>query len=224
MKTLFLLLFFYTTNVFAEIQATVFLYEEKEQNSPPVNMRYLVTEKHMRVDNGSESDDFILFDSALKKIFSINHDDQTILVIDNNTWKQPDYKFRVNIVRKTLSQAPKVSGQSLIDYSVLVNNEICSRFQLLPEKFSKEMAVFQTYQLVLSGQQVISLRHTPAEMQTPCFLVDQIYNDGAYYSVGLPVQEWHSRGYAKILTNYKQEKVKQDLFSLPEGYKEYSLN
>ncbi len=224
MKILFIVLFFYAANAFSAIQATVFLYEEKEQNTPPVNMRYLLTRKYMRIDNGQQTGDYILFDRKHKKIFSINHDDKTILVINNNHWEKPVFKFQTKILQNKLLQAPEVSGQSMVDYWVKADDKLCSRFQLLPEKFRQEMKVFHEYQKVLSGQQVKSIRHTPVEMQTPCFLVDQVYNDGAYYLEGLPVQEWHSRGYAKFLKDYKQEKVNPELFLLPDGYKEYSVN
>ena len=224
MKILFFVLFLYAANVFSEIQATVLLYEEKEQNTPSTNMRYIVTENNMRIDNGQPGDDYILYDRNPKKIFSINHNDKTILVIKDNHWVKQRFKFKTEVMRKKLDQAPKISGQILIDYWVKANDEVCSRFQLLPETFKKEMKVFYEYQKILSGQQVKSINHTPIEMQTPCFLIDQIYNDGAYYLEGLPVQEWHSRGYAKILKDFKHEEVSQELFLLPEGYKEYSIN
>jgi len=224
MKILFILLFCYMTNVFSAIQATVFLYEEKENDFPPANVRYLLTKKFMRIDNGHESDDYILFDREDKKIFSVNNEDQTILVINSKLWEKPDLKFPTKIFRKKLLQAPKISGQSLVDYSVKADNEVCSRYQLLPDMFKEEMNVFHEYQKILSGQQVKSLKLTPNEMKTPCFLVDQIYNDGSYYLEGVPVQEWHNRGYAKILKDFKQEEIKPDLLLLPKEYKKYSIN
>ena len=39
----------------------------------------------MRIDNGQADDDFILFDAIKQVIYSINHDDQTILTIKSNT-------------------------------------------------------------------------------------------------------------------------------------------
>ena len=86
------------------------------------------------------------------------------------------------------------------------------------------MQAFIEYQNVLSGQQAQILHNTPIEMQTPCFLVDQVYNAGDYYRIGLPVHEWHSRGYLRMLKDYKQEKVSADWFVLPKNFSRYSLS
>ena len=84
------------------------------------------------------------------------------------------------------------------------------------------MKLFRDYQTSLSGQLVASLHNTPEEYRTPCFLLHQVHNQGDYYSKGMPIQEWHSRGYMKRLKNYSREKVSDELFKLPQGYEEYS--
>jgi len=83
------------------------------------------------------------------------------------------------------------------------------------------MAIMQAYQNVLTGEQVRLLANTPEDMRSPCFLADQVYNDGGYYARGLPVQIWHSRGYARILTDFQDQQVEQALFTVPEDYQVY---
>jgi len=87
--------------------------------------------------------------------------------------------------------------------------------------YKKEMNVLYKYQQVLSGQQVATLKNTPKEFQTPCFLVDQVYHSGNYYKLGLPLRIQYSRGYVKLLKDFQQDEIDGVLFELPVSYKKY---
>ena len=211
----------FVTPTFADVKAMAFYYQEKETGTPVSNMRYLITEDYMRIDEGNESDDFILFDTFENKIYSINHEDQTALEIDYHPWKLPNFGFSRKVVNSKMTEAPKVSGKFIQRYQVFGNEKLCTDVQYIPDVYPEQMKVFAKYQRVLSGQQVVVLDATPSDMQTACFLVDQVYNDGGFYKKGLPVQIWHSRGYARMLIDFKEETVKENLFELPGEYRTY---
>ncbi|MFW2371643.1 MAG: hypothetical protein ACN4GM_00860 [Gammaproteobacteria bacterium] len=206
----------------AELNAQAFWYEELEQDLPPSLQRYLVTDHFLRIDSGQAGDDYILFDAARKIIYSINHDDQTILTIASKPWQLPEFEFQRHQVTDKLQQGPKLFGQTVTNYRLFADRDMCTEIQLVPEIHPRSRAMFRDYQQVLSGQQVQSLFNTPEDMRSPCFLIDQVFNTGEYYDQGLPVQEWHSRGYVRLLKDVKPLKVDETLFSLPENYQEYS--
>lgn len=205
----------------AELNAQAFWYEELEQDVPPSLHRYLVTDHFMRIDSGKAADDFILFDTSKKIIYSINHDDQSILTIETKSWQLPEFEFKQHQVTSKLEAAPKLFGKTVSNYRLFADKELCSEIQLVPDVYTKSREMFRNYQMVLSGQQVQSLFNTPQEMRNPCFLIDQVFNAGEYFDQGLPVQEWHSRGYVRLLKDVKSLKVDEKLFSLPENYQEY---
>ena len=204
------------------LQVTAFFYEELEEGAGKVDMRYLVGEDYLRIDYGNSQDDFILYDRKAETVYSVNKQDETILFINKHSWALPSFDFERKTIVNELANAPRIGGKLLKNFQLKAGNDSCTEVQLIPGVYAKEMAVFKSYQGILSGQQVKLLQNTPQEMQSPCFLVDQIYNAGEYYDMGLPVQEWHSRGYAKILTNYRQMQVPAHLFNLPEKYHRYS--
>lgn len=206
----------------AETDVAVFWYEEQETGTSADLLRYVVSKDFLRIDNGHSDDDFLLYDHNSKKIYSANHDDRTVMVIQNMAWTIPEFSFSHDVKIKTLKDAPQIAGKQVISYQVFAGKELCADIQLLPNSFSEEMKLFRDYQISLSGQLVASLHNTPKEYQTPCFLLHQVYNQGEYYSQGLPIQEWHGRGYMRILKNYTREKVSDDLFKLPKDYTEYS--
>lgn len=205
----------------AAINSLVLFYEEQEEGVDAQLMRYLVNDKFLRIDNGSAEDSFILFDVNKKTIYSVNHDDQTILNIEYTAWKQAAYDFKRTLSEKVLVDAPKIHNKDVNSYQVKAGEQVCTQVFLIKDMFPEKMSILHDYQQVLSGQQVASLKNTPEELRTPCFLLDQVYHAGDYYRLGLPVQITYSRGYVKFLKDFTESEIDSRLFVLPEGYQEY---
>lgn len=205
----------------ANINSLLLFYSEVEEGVEPQNMRYIVNNQFIRIDDGSEAADFILFNVDKKIIYSVNHDDQTILKIKNRPWKTPVFDFNVTVAQALMKKAPPVNNKTVVNYSVKVKDAVCTDVFLIKDTYPDEMKIMYQYQRILSGQQVSTLKNTPLEFQTPCFLVDQVYHEGEYYKLGLPLQITFSRGYAKLLRNYKRADMSDALFALPKGYSEY---
>ena len=196
-------------------------YDEVEEAAGGQTMRYLINSQYVRIDSGDTASDFILFDVNKNKIFSINHQDKTILTINAFEWKQPKFDFKVAVEKQKLEGAPKIANKPVFSYSVNAGDKTCTRVYYIKDTYADYMNVMYKYQQILSGQQVATLKNTPKEFHTPCFLLDQVYHTGEYYRLGLPVQIVHSRGYIKSLKDFKETSVSASLFLLPEGYSDY---
>jgi len=155
MKIIYLLLMAFFINVSASakgIKSLVLFYDEIEQGVGVQNMRYIINENYLRIDDGKDDADFILFDVKQKTIFSINHEDQTILKIENNKWKIPQLNFKININQHIMQDAPKVFNQAVYSYIVNADNIACTQVSFVKDKYLKDMQVLYLYQQVLSGQ------------------------------------------------------------------------
>lgn len=217
-------LVFSSLSAFADEEAMSFIYQEKETGTDPVIVRYLVNKLFLRIDNGGLQDDFLLFNRKTETIYNVNQDDMSILVIKPSKWRAPKFPFDIKVNKKILVDAPEIMGKKVLDYSKVAAGELCHQLKIVPDVYKKDMQAFIEYQNILSGQQVKILNNTPKEMQTPCLLVDQVFNAGDYYQLGLPIQESHSRGYVKSLKDYKKIKLKAEFFVLPKDFKEYSIS
>jgi len=215
-------LFLINTVKAEDISSRVFYYEETEQGVGTQTMRYIVNTRYLRIDNGEDNADFILFDTKQMIIYSINHEDKTILKIENKQWEMPEFDFKVKIQQEIMHKAPKISNKQVFSYIVKADEIACTQVSMIKDMYAEDMQVFYQYQQVLSGQQVATLKNTPKEMHTPCFLIDQIYHSGNYYKQGLPVHISYSRGYEKFLKDYKESMIDTKLFIKPEGYSEYT--
>jgi len=95
--------------------------------------------------------------------------------------------------------------------------------QLVPGLLPEVTKSLQSFQKIISAQQVLNLEQTPEEFKTPCYLVDQVYNKGDYYRKGLPIQEWHSNEKRRQLMNFEDIEVDVSIFKIPQEYRQYSL-
>lgn len=219
--SLCVLCFFSAAVAAQSIKSVVLYYDEAEEGVGVQSMRYLINDDFIRIDNGNPEADFILFDVNKNTIFSINHEDQTVLKIKSNPWTAPTFDFKFSVHQEELSKAPKIYNKPVHNYQLKAGDNTCTQVFMIKDVYPQAMKVMYAYQQVLSGQQVATLKNTPAELHTPCFLLDQVYHSGDYYLQGLPVQITYSRGYAKLLKDFKEQDVEANLFKLPEAYREY---
>lgn len=215
------LLVFASSVYSATLDSLVLQYDETESGADVQSMRYIINDQFLRIDNGNADSDFILFDRHKKTVFSINHEDQTVLKISYIPWKSPKYDFQVSFEEHALSDAPKVFGKQVFSYQVKAENKVCTRVLLVKNMHMNRLQVLYEFQNIMSGQQVATLHNTPEEFHTPCFLVDQIFHKADYLKLGLPIQISYSRDYSKLLKGIEESEVDSSLFVLPVNYEEF---
>jgi len=202
-------------------------YREFEESVEPYKVTYTVTSDFIRIDDESDNSGFIVFDIKQNKIFSVSHFDKSILVIAEYPVDdfKPDFKF--DIEYQAIDDAPKISGKIVYSYRAKtitsVSSETCMDIQLVPGLLPEVTQSLQSFQKLISGQHVANLQKTPEEFRTPCYLIDLVYNKGDYYSMGLPVAEWHSNGKMRQLLNFEETEVDTSIFKIPGEYRQYSL-
>ena len=204
-------------------------YIEREPGTDEYEVTMLVSSRYIRIDEEGEETGFIIYDDEKKTIYSVSHHDQSVLVIKEYAFSDKDMPVKPAIEFLELADAPKVSGKSIFNYRVFVDNgkdkmeETCQEVQLVENLMPDVRKILKNYQKVVSGQQVKMVDNEINERQTACFYIDQIYNSGEYYDKGLPIQEWHSNERSKILTGYEKISIDSSKFNLPEEYRQFSI-
>ncbi len=215
-----------TTHAAEKVSAYEILYNEQETGTDVHTVRFVITERYIRIDDLSDDSGYILYDNKENKIYSISHFDKAVLVIPAYNYEKPDMQGKVNKVYEPFLDAPKISGKTVFNYRVNSSSDpkdVCVDIQLVPDLLPEVTKIMRQYQKVVTGQQARSLKNTPEEYQTTCFIYNQVFNDGEYYLKGMPIQEWHSNGKKRVLTSYKKKDVDAKLFEHAEEYREYSL-
>jgi len=209
------------------VDAVKLSYQEFEEGVEPYRVSYTVSGRFVRIDDESDSSGYIVYDIGKNTIYSISHYDQSILVIPE--YQADDFKpgFEIAVDYQALENAPGIAGKKVYTYEVKaitsLASETCMSIQLVPGLMPDVAETLQKFQKLVSGQQAATLEKTPEEFRTPCYLVDQVYNRGEYYSKGLPIQEWHSNERRRQLLNFEDARVDVSIFDIPAGYRQYSL-
>ncbi len=209
------------------VDAVKLSYQEFEPGIDPYNVTYTVSSGFVRIDDESDLSGYIVYDIGKNSIYSISHYDESILVIPE--YRGPAFKpeFDVAIDYQVLAEAPEIAGKKVYSYKVNAvadgASETCMAIQLVPGLMPDVSATLQSFQKLVAGQQIAGLEGTPKEFLTPCYLVDQIYNRGDYYSKGLPILEWHSNERRRQLLDFENVKVDPSIFNIPVEYRQYSL-
>lgn len=207
-------------------------YIEREPGTDEYEVTMLVSDRYIRIDEVGEESGYIVYDDKAKVIYSVAHQDKSVLVIKKHKFSEKNSPAKAKVEYLQLADAPQVSGKDIYNYRVFVNSgtgknteeETCTEIQLVEDLLPKVRGILQNYQKVVSGQQVKMTDNKITEIQTACFYADQIYNTGAYYKKGLPIQEWHSNDRSKILTTYDKIKIDPAKFKVPKSYRQFSVD
>lgn len=209
------------------VNAVKLKYQEQEQGVDPYVVTYTMSSEFLRIDDEADNSGYIIYDLKQNRIYSISHYDQSILVVPQYPEKEFKPGFNLDIEYKLLENAPMISQKKVYNYRVnavtKVSSETCMDIQLVPGLLPEVTKSLQSFQKIISAQHTLNLEQTPEEFKTPCYLVDQVYNKGDYYSKGLPIQEWHSNDKRRQLMNYENTEVDPAIFKIPQEYRQYSL-
>jgi len=207
--------------------AVKLVYLEQEEDVDPYVVTFTVSSDYLRIDDDSDNSGYILFDINNNRIYSVSHFDKSVLVIEQYPEAKHNPDFDIDIEYQVLENAPTIAGKQVYNYRVKAiageESHTCMDIQLVPGLLPGVSKSLQSFQRIISGKNVTSLENTPEEYKTPCYLVDQIYNNGDYYSKGFPVQEWHSNEKRRQLMNYEDAEVDAAIFKIPEEYRQFSL-
>ena len=224
MRFFIALLFFMTLPLqAAEIKATVLYYRVSEPGIDPYLSRWLITDKFVRIDEGETADNYILLDRSKRMVYSVVHQDRTILDIPNRTVsRKPDrsLKQESRIIRD--DKLPLVDGKKPLYRELHVNDTLCHSVVSVDTLLPDAVKAMGEYHQVMAGEHAKNMGNTPVEMRQPCDLVLLVFNPQWPAEKGLPIREWDTHGKALELLDYKTgEVVDSALFKFPAGYRHY---
>src|SRR5216684_2588840 len=140
-------------------------FSEKEQGGEPFQTRMLITPRYLRIDEGNDTGDYILFDRTHSAIYSVNYLDKTILIISPSKIDLAPPKVFKHEVRVDKDSYPDVGGKKVIHYQLLTNRTRCydvfAAQGLLPEASQ----ALREYHQALAGEQAAIMKNMPIEMQ-----------------------------------------------------------
>ncbi len=207
------------------ITATVLHYQEQEAGTDSYPVRVLISPDFLRIDDGYAESDFALLDRAARSVFSVSHEDRTILVIqDTQADREVPPGILMELEQTVDTEAPRVAGKQPVHLRFMANAAVCHEAVVVPGLLEDAVKALVEYEEILASRQQETLSITPESMQSACFLTRYVYAPARHLRQGFPIREWDDAGYSRLLVDYREsEQLAGELFHLPEGYQRYSL-
>ena len=205
--------------------ATVLQYEEQEPGTEPYQTRLIVTARYLRIDDGRDTRDFLLFDRQDKTIYSVSAADTSVLVIAYSAPAGRVSTPQKHEVVEERDSAPDVGGKKVRHYRLLTDNHQCYDLYAADGLLPQAVAAWREYRESLAAEQARTLAWTPKEMQSPCRLANNVNAPTRLLAHGLPVRYAETNGKIGQLVDYQSEtKVDAGLFELPPEYSRISID
>lgn len=205
------------------LMSQMVIYQEEEQGvEKPFLTRIIVNSQFLRIDEGSNNGSFVLYDRSDKTVYSVVHENQTIMVITRKViLGDVPKEIKFGTIRKADTKTPQIGGNDVVQLTQSVNNKACHNYMVVPNVLPGLVNAYQEYRSVLAGQHWVNLSKTPKEMRDPCFTVYNIYKHSAHLKYGLVVSAWNEKKRRQLVDYKKDVPVESVLFVLPKSYKRY---
>jgi len=204
---------------------SVVTYMEREAGTDTYPVRILVTPDYVRYDDGYDESDYALLDRRSRTLYSVAHENASVLVIENHPVSDPlPAELSLTEERIEDNDAPAIAGKQPQHVKYLANGTPCYQAVSAAGLMDEAVAGMAEYATALGERQRGSMQSVPETMQTPCFLSRYVYATARHYSHGLPVQLWDEAGFYSSLTDFNAGgTVPATLFEVPDDYESIRL-
>jgi hypothetical protein len=205
----------------AEVEAELLIYRVGSSVEEAYLNRLLATPGFLRLDRGEQDSGYILYDRRQGVVYSVDHEERSILVIDPPPLND-ELAARAEAVevRPVASEsAPAVGGVRPQHWVLRRGGRQCREAYVLPGLMPNAVAAYAEYLGVLARQQALALPAIPAEVQDACDNAVHLLAPDALLRKGLPLKVWDEQGYRESLIDFRAEfQVPEGDFTLPAAY------
>ena len=192
------------------------------QESTP---RMIITDNWLRIDEGKDTDDFVLYDRREKLIYNIVMEEKSILIMDTTAsdvkadfplnWKVKSEKSNM------LMRTDDTTAARSVHYNFSLNGKSCYDTVALDKGMDAPLTAIKEYRQALANQ--LKKYYKPAKGEN-CAEAIKILSPNIHLKQGFPVREWSNYGYQRFLVDYRQKIIfPERLFQLPEGFSKSKL-
>lgn len=202
------------------VPAVELTFEEHEPGQDGQLVRMLITPTHLRMDDGTGSDDFVLLDRESKVLYSTDSVRRSVVTVTYRERKvEPPIPLVMDEGTEDMGDAPDVAGNAPVHRYLDANGARCYDTISVPGVLEEAAAAMGEMRALLASEHARILGSLPADVHEACDLAINVFAADWPARAGLPLREWGADGYRRALTGYREDaRVAAGLFLLPEGY------
>lgn len=227
MKPLWVPLLLLVTPGVLAAPAAALLYEMTEPGVEATPARYLITPEYLRLDDGKDTGDYVLYDRKARVIYNVVHRDRTIGEIHWRPVAQPPPEpLELNEKELPLgAEAPRVGGREVQWRQLYAGERLCMDALVVPGLMPDAVATMAAMQQVLAGEHAAMIPHIPADVRDTCDLAINVYSPGWPLRFGLPIEQQEYNGRRWSLRDFRADvETSAALFTLPPNYRRFNIS
>jgi len=185
-------------------------YVDQDPGDPPYSTRILVTPDFLRMDGGEDDGDFVLLDRRQRQVINVMRDNGLAMVFTPGT-----------LPPKPTGWSPRLDAQAGAPgtrrYRLTLNGVVCSEGVAAAAAAPDAARAMAELKAVLAATQYRVWKDTPRDLQHDCDLANQVWEAGATFELGLPLQEREFTGRTRQFERESSEPMQPELFRVPDG-------
>ena len=185
-------------------------YVDQDPGTPAYLTRILVTPNFMRMDGGEDAGDFVLLDRRRRVVINVMHDNKMAMVFKPGKLppRPANWKSRLD--------AQKIE-RGTHRFTLTVEGVVCSEGVAARRAAPDAARAMAELKAVLASMQYRVWKETPATMQHPCDLANQVWETGTTLKLGLPLEEREFTGRTRKFESETRLPLQPELFRVPDG-------
>ncbi len=201
----------------AEYPGYVLTWIETLPGEPEREIRMLVAENYLRIEETSQQKNFIIFDKQRNLIYEYKNLEANIIkpkLTSRPKNSLPDWveKWEASHV---LERNRSEDNNKAIHYQYSLNSEACYNVVSVKHYLQDVLPLMRAYQTVRS---INANKDTAllADKNQACYSAVNFADPNKRYEKGFPIREWSVYGYRRFLVNYKIVKLSSSYFDFEE--------
>lgn len=190
-------------------------YRDQDSDTAVYRSRILISPHFMRIDYGSDKDDFVLMDRMNQRVYNVTHEKKEVLEISGGKFalaKPAQWQLRHEI-------QPLAAAKNTKKVKLFVNEVLCSEVIAQPGLLPDAVAALKQYRALLSQVQTGVFEAQAVDQREYCELAQHVFETSRELDFGLPLSETYQNGRTRQIEQYKFRKIDPTLFALPKTYR-----
>ncbi len=201
-------------------------FKEQEAGIGSYRVRMIVSDRYLRIDDGDDLGDFVLFDRRRAAIHSVDHGQQSVLVVTKTAFDldaPPVFQLRTEQVDTV--DAPTVVGTTVNLYRLYTNERLCFEIAAAKGLLDEVVEALREFHRTLAGDQALAAGRAPLAMRSDCDLSETVFEPDRYLQFGFPIRQSDYNGRHRELQSYDAEYlVDPRLFEVPQRYRRVKMS
>lgn len=205
----------------SKTESTLIWFQERESGTDYYLVRMIVNSRYLRIDEGGESTGFVLFNREQKTIYSVDHENRSVLMLSYQA-VNIDKPEMLNLTEDEVSSegSPPIGGNQVKIHRLYTNKQLCFEVAAASGLLVDAVDVLREFHRALATEQAVMMQRMPKDLASDCDLSEMVLVPDRYLRFGFPVRQRDYNGKVRELRDFDSNyQADPRLFELPMGYR-----